>query len=99
MDLERIKKEIEHQVRNGRNSIYLKIKDAFELMGGASKEIYGEERIYLSIAAAKQIIAAYESNQQKEEFFKRIKVDMPNYKLTKIDENGYEFEPIEKDRD
>jgi len=104
MNIERIKKEIEHQSKNGRKEVYIKLDDINELINGAKKEVYGVERIYIGIEAMKKIIEAYEKNTIKEnekavnEFKERLKVDMPDYKLTRIDEYGYKFEPIEKER-
>lgn len=104
MNLEKLKKEIEHQSRNGKEEVYIKLDDINELINGAKKEVYGVERIYIGIEAMKKIISAYEKNRspeekEKDEFFKRIHVDMPDYKLTRIDEHSYKFEPIKEDKE
>lgn len=105
MNIEKLKREIEHQTRNGRKNIYIKVDDLNELVQGAKQEVRGEERIYIGIEAMKKIVEAYEKNTIKEnekavnDFKERLKVDMPDYKLTRIDEYGFKFEPIEKERE
>ena len=53
----------------------------------------------------KKLISTYESNKVKEnekavnEFKERLKVDMPDYKLTRIDEYGFKFEPINNEKE
>lgn len=104
MNLERIKKDLDHQTRNGRKNIYIKVDDLNELVQGAKKEVRGKGRIYINIQAINQLIDAYEQNRtpaekERDEFLKRIHVDMPDYKLTRIDEYGFKFEPIKEDRE
>lgn len=101
MDVMRLKKEIDHQTRNGRNNIYIKVSDIIDLIEGAKQTIRGEDRIYITIEAIQQLITAYEKEDAKaiNEFKERLKVDMPDYKLTRIDEYGYKFEPINERED
>lgn len=104
MNLQKLKREIEHQTRNGRKNIYIKVDDLNELVQGAKKEVRGEERIYIGIEAMKKIVEAYENNRtqeekEKDEFFKRIHVDMPKHELIPISENGALFHPLKEDRE
>ena len=92
MNLQKLKREIEHQSRNGRTDIYIKVSDIKELTEENSKMIYGEQRIYIPIDYLEELIATYEETHKKS-FRDSIKV--PEGELIPIDENnyGYYFKP------
>lgn len=104
MNLDKLKKEIEHQSRNGRDNMYIEISDIIELIKGSTKEVRGKDRIYVNIQAINQLINAYENNKtleekEKDEFLKRIHVDMPKHELIPISENGALFHPLREKED
>lgn len=102
MNLEKLKKEIEHQSRNGRDNMYIEFKDIIELIKGSTKEVRGKERIYINMQVINQLIDAYEQNRtpaekERDEFLKKIHVDMPKHELIPISENGSIFHPLKED--
>lgn len=99
MNLNKLRKEIEHQSRNGRDNMYIEVSDIQELIYGVAKNIQGKERVYISINTLNEMINRYEkiNNSPKNKFKENLKVNSPDYKLEKIDERGFLFQPIKED--
>lgn len=58
IDINKLKKEIEEQTRNGRTQVYIKVEDLKILTD--KKEISEEGRVYLDIDYVKELIDTYE---------------------------------------
>ena len=69
MDIEKLEDEISQQIRNGRDTVYLKIDDLNELGYDIQKK--KEERTFISLASVRSMIKKYKFQQ-------RIKVDKAN---------------------
>lgn len=98
MNLQKLKREIEHQTRNGRTDIYIKVSDIKELTQENSKMIYGEQRIYIPIDYLEELIATYEETHKKS-FRDSLKV--PEGELKPIDKEGkgYYFIPKKNNKE
>lgn len=101
MNINRIKKEIEHQTRNGRTDIYVSMEDLKELEEGASQTLYGKDRIYVPIDYLLELIDNYEENQKKtktNDFKNSLKV--PEGELIQIEghKEGFYFTPNKDER-
>jgi len=72
MNLQRLKKELEHQTRNGRTTVYVRLEDLKELEENLSKCLYGRDRINISASYLEELIDRYE---QKHNFKNSLKVD------------------------
>lgn len=98
MNIERLKKEIEHQTRNGRTEVYIRLADIKELVEGL-EGTYGDNRMLIEADYIEELIAEYEE-EHKNNFKESLKVKKPiehwNTKLTDFNEKGFIFEPIER---
>lgn len=76
MNIDNLKKEIAHQVRNGRDSVYLKNTDLLEL--GYTGELSEDERTFIDESVVESLISNYEKNKFKE----GLKVTVKNHKTS-----------------
>jgi hypothetical protein len=91
MNIERLKKEIEHQTRNGKKEVYIRIEDLKELVDGLEGK-YGDNRMFVEADYVEELIEEYE---KRNSFKNSLKVDV-NTKLVKQDGLNFEFEEIER---
>ncbi len=91
MNLNRLKREIQEQTRNGRTEVYILLEDLRELQGKLA-QTYEEERIYIDVKYLEKLINEYE----KKEFKRNLKSNIQHKKLVSIDEHGFKFEDIER---
>lgn len=91
MNIERLKKEIEHQTRNGKKEVYIRIEDLKELVDGLEGK-YGDNRMFVEADYVEELIEEYE---KRNSFKNSLKVDV-NTKLTGIDDKGFHFKEIER---
>ena len=91
MNIERLKKEIEHQSRNGKKEVYIRIEDLKELVDGLEGK-YGDNRMFVEADYVEELIEEYE---KRNSFKNSLKVDV-NTKLVKQDGLNFEFEEIER---
>lgn len=100
MNIERLKKEIENQTRNGRTEVYIRLEDIKELVDGLEGK-YGDNRMLIEADYIEELIAEYEE-KHKNSFKENLKVKKPveswETKLTSFDETGFTFEPINEER-
>ena len=100
MNIERLKKEIDMQTRNGRTEVYIRLADIKELVEGL-EGTYGESRMMIEADYIEELIAEYEE-KHKNNFKESLKVKKPiehwDTKLTGFDEKGFTFEPIKEER-
>lgn len=98
MNIERLKKEIDMQTRNGRTEVYIRIADIKELVEEL-EGTYGDSRMLIEADYIEELIAEYEE-KHKNNFKESLKVKKPvehwNTKLTDFNEKGFTFEPIER---
>lgn len=98
MNIERLKKEIDMQTRNGRTEVYIRLEDIKELVDGLEGK-YGDNRMLIEADYIEELIAEYEE-KHKNSFKESLKVKKPieswETKLTSFDETGFTFEPIER---
>lgn len=94
MNLERLKKEIEHQRRNGRENMYIRLADIVELTN--ERIVESEKRIFINIDSLEELIDKYEENHN---FRNSLKV--PEGKLKPIDKEGkgYYFIPKKNNKE
>ena len=100
MNIERLKKEIDMQTRNGRTEVYVRIEDLKELVDGLEGK-YGDNKMFVEVDYIEELIAEYEE-KHKNNFKESLKVKKPiehwNTKLTDFNEKGFTFEPIKEER-
>lgn len=100
MNIERLKKEIEHQTRNGRKEVYIRLADIKELVDDL-EGTYGDNRMLIEADYIEELITEYEE-KHKNSFKESLKVKKPveswETKLTSFDETGFTFEPVNKER-
>ena len=100
MNIERLKKEIEHQTRNGKKEVYIRIEDLKELVDGLEGK-YGDNRMFVEADYIEELIAKYEE-KHKNIFKESLKVKKPvehwDTKLTDFNEKGFTFETIKEER-
>ena len=100
MNIERLKKEIDIQTRNGRTEVYIRLEDIKELVDGLEGK-YGDNRMLIEADYIEELIAEYEE-KHKNSFKESLKVKKPiehwNTKLTDFNEKGFTFEPIKEER-
>lgn len=98
MNIERLKKEIDMQTRNGRTEVYIRIADIKELVDELEGK-YGDNRMLIEADYIEELIAEYEE-KHKNNFKESLKVKKPiehwDTKLTDFNEKGFTFEPIER---
>ena len=98
MNIERLKKEIDMQTRNGRTEVYIRLEDIKELVDGLEGK-YGDNRMLIEADYIEELIAEYEE-KHKNNFKESLKVKKPiehwDTKLTDFNEKGFTFEPIER---
>lgn len=98
MNIERLKKEIDMQTRNGRTEVYIRLADIKELVEGL-EGTYGDNRMLIEADYIEKLIAEYEE-KHKNNFKESLKVKKPiehwDTKLTDFNEKGFTFEPIER---
>lgn len=98
MNIERLKKEIDMQTRNGRTEVYIRLADIKELVEGL-EGTYGDNRMLIEADYIEELIAEYEK-KHKNSFKESLKVKKPveswETKLTSFDETGFTFETIEE---
>lgn len=98
MNIERLKKEIDMQTRNGRKEVYIRIEDIKELVDGLEGK-YGDNRMLIEADYIEELIAEYEE-KHKNNFKESLKVKKPiehwDTKLTDFNEKGFTFEHIER---
>lgn len=91
MNIERLKKEIDMQTRNGKKEVYIRIEDIKELVDGLEGK-YGDNRMFVEADYVEELIEEYE---KRNSFKNSLKVDV-NTKLVKQDGLNFEFEEIER---
>lgn len=85
MNIKELKQDIENQTRNGRDKIYIRIRDLqeLELLGSVPSE---DKRQFVSVDYLQKLIYNYENNNSIT--YKN------NMKLVKADKEVYRFENI-----
>lgn len=100
MNIEKLKKEIDMQTRNGRAEVYIRLADIKELVDGLEGK-YGDNRMFIEVDYIEKLIAEYEE-KHKNSFKESLKVKKPienwETKLTSFDETGFTFEPVNEER-
>lgn len=100
MNIEKLKKEIDMQTRNGRTEVYIRLADIKELVEGL-EGTYGDNRMLIEADYIEELIAEYEE-KHKNSFKESLKVKKPieswETKLVDFDETGFTFEPVNKER-
>lgn len=100
MNIEKLKKEIDMQTRNGRTEVYIRLADIKELVDGLEGK-YGDNRMLIEADYIEELIAKYEE-KHKNSFKESLKVKKPveswETKLTSFDETGFTFEPVNEER-
>lgn len=100
MNIERLKKEIDMQTRNGRTEVYIRLADIKELVDDL-EGTYGDNRMLIEADYIEELIAKYEE-KHKNSFKESLKVKKPveswETKLTSFDETGFTFEPVNEER-
>ncbi len=100
MNIERLKKEIDMQTRNGRTEVYIRIADIKELVEEL-EGTYGDSRMLIEADYIEELIVEYEE-KHKNNFKESLKVKKPiehwDTKLTDFNEKGFTFEPIKEER-
>lgn len=91
LDIERLKKEIDMQTRNGRKEVYIKMEDIKELCEGMEGS-YGENRMMIEADYIEELIAEYEK-AHKNSFKESLKVDT---KLVSKTGHRYKYMDIER---
>lgn len=71
MNLQKLKREIEHQTRNGRKEVYVRLED-LKILNKTMVDSYGKGRIFVNAAELEDMIEEYEKKQFKES----LKVDV-----------------------
>lgn len=100
MNIERLKKEIEHQTRNGRTEVYIRLEDIKELIDGLEGK-YGDNRMLIEADYIEELIAEYEEkhkNNFKESLKVKKTIEHWDTKLTDFNETGFTFEPVNEER-
>ena len=64
MNIERLKKEIEHQTRNGKKEVYIRIEDLKELVDGLEGK-YGDNRMFVEADYVEELIEEYEKRDRR----------------------------------
>lgn len=95
MNIEKLKKEIDHQTRNGRLSVYIELADLIELQENTSKVIYGKDRINVSADYVRELIDKYEERDKAKSFRESLKVDVSELQ-NKINSKEGEIYSIEE---
>ena len=75
MNIEKLKKEIDYQTRNGRLSVYIELADLIELQENTSKVLYNKKRINVSADYVRELIDKYEERNKAKTFRESLKVD------------------------
>ena len=75
MNIEKLKKEIDYQTRNGRLSVYIELADLIELQENTSKVLYNKKRINVSADYVRELIDKYEERNKAKSFRESLKVD------------------------
>lgn len=75
MNLQKLKREIEHQTRNGRLTVYIELADLIELQENTSKVLYNKKRINVSADYVTELIDKYEERNKAKSFRESLKVD------------------------
>lgn len=91
LDIERLKKEIDMQTRNGRKEVYIKMEDIKELCEGMEGS-YGDNRMMIEADYIKELIKEYEK-AHKNSFKESLKVDT---KLVSKTGHKYKYMDIER---
>lgn len=91
LDLANLKNEIRQQTRNGRQDLYLKVSDLEEL-GYDTNTV--AERVFVNENEVLPLIREYE----KKAFKESLKADTGHTYLTGVDETGYHFRSVDRER-
>lgn len=100
MNIERLKKEIDMQTRNGRTEVYIRLEDIKELIDGLEGK-YGDNRMLIEADYIEELIAEYEEkhkNNFKESLKVKKTIEHWDTKLTDFNETGFTFEPVNEER-
>lgn len=93
MNIERLKKEIDMQTRNGRTEVYIRLADIKELVEGL-EGTYGDNRMLIEADYIEELIAEYEE-KHKNNFKESLKVNVDR-RLVKQDKIKYDSKEIER---
>ena len=88
LDIQRVKQEIKHQTRNGRNTVYLKVSDLQELGFDINSD---DERVFIDVSEVESRLP----KTKAESFRDSLKFESHNTHLTHIDGSGFHFKTIE----
>lgn len=99
MNIEKLKKEIDHQTRNGRLSIYIELADLIELQENTSKVLYNKKRINVSADYVRELIDKYEEKNKSKSFRESLKVDVSELQQRIDNQEGKTYEIKENERD
>ena len=89
MNINRLKREIQDQTRNGRKEVYIKLEDIKQLEDFLAGN-YGEHRIMIEADYISELIDEFEKNR----FKRSLRADT---KLIKADDKEYYFEEVERE--
>ena len=93
MNIEKLKKEIDMQTRNGRTEVYIRLADIKELVEGL-EGTYGDSRMIIEADYIEELIEEYEE-KHKNNFKESLKVNVDR-RLVKQDKIKYDFKDIER---
>ena len=88
LDIQRVKQEIKHQTRNGRNTVYLKVSDLQELGFDINSD---DERVFIDVSEVKSRLP----KTKAESFRDSLKFESHNTHLTHTDSSDFHFKTIE----
>lgn len=91
MNVERLKKEIEHQTRNGRREVYVRTTDLLDLLPNINENGV-KDRLTIDLDELTYLLEEYERKHFKDKY----KVENTNTKLVQKDNMKYKFEEIER---
>ncbi len=95
LDIERLKKEIDMQTRNGRKEVYIRMEDIKELCAGMAGS-YGANRMMIEADYMLELIDKYEKENKKNAFKDSLKVNVDTKMVSK---NSHKYMNIERGLD
>lgn len=93
LDIERLKKEIDMQTRNGRKEVYIRMEDIKELCEGMAGS-YGDNRMMIEADYMLELIDKYEKENKKNAFKDSLKVNVDTKMVSK---NSHKYMNIERE--
>lgn len=97
LDIERLKKEIDMQTRNGRKEVYIRMEDIKELCEGMAG-YYGDNRMMIEADYILELIDKYEKENKNNAFKDSLKVNVDTKMVSKTG-HKYKYMDIERGLD